>query len=1206
MALPDRAWQVLNLVLHKGLGDRPIFLICHSLGGLLAKQLLRKAADTPDKRAKKLASNVRAILFLATPHAGAELASLFGSFSAILATTVSIDDLRAHDANLRDLGDWFCNHFDNADMWVESYFERRHVEGLLPIVTPTSANCGRGLAPIGLDEDHISIAKPENREAQVHHAARYIIRTQLLDPHSKNVGSSEHETSDLPSQAIANISESIGPKNSPLELPQRAEHFVGRSVELERLVNRLRERRNTAIVGIAGIGKTALAAEAVRAVVGDNPPSLSSSPYPDGIVFLDLYKLRAGAHAFWDALASKVSGGSFMQNALARVRAEEACRSRHLLVIIEGGEEATGDADRLTIKQLLEVLSPENRWLLLTRLRTQASSNETIDLRAPLDASDSATLLDYLTSDKIDSNVRQRVLTLTSGHPLALSWASGLIGRGDEHPHRLVSDWESEPLHSLSDPTQTEHTLEWLFNRSVQGVSESEIETLTAAGLLAHAPFKLSAILSVQEIADEGRAREALKGLINRGLLQQTDLDSWQFSHVLAYRFARKKRAVNPALFQRLERWITGQLLNADDETLVSQEFLRLLEHANALVRADEESSMSAYLIRSLQLLSECKFDYLGRPTLAMLALSEIRPWMDRLPGEWDGWRFSLYVNLGEILQKQGLVGEALQAYQDAATIAQRLIDDPSLGSQFLDEGSRRMHMVEAKRKIGTALHWRGDLPGSKLAYLEALELRKAIPAVDLDVSEILEKLAGIYREQGDLAAALRAQQQSVTEAQKVLDTYPDHQIAPGAITFRLRGVGGVLHAQGRFSEALDIYKESLLQLRQLAQKEPTKLSWLVDISGVLRNIGDVLRNQDIGSEAMAAYLEARDYMQQLVSKSPADPRYLEYLSDCHAKIGALLGEQDDNDSAIAAYRMSIDLMRQLASADEANADWQHDLCFKLEQMGDILSRSNHDAAILAYREGLEITQKRASDPQTSSSWKRSSAILMDKLGDIELEKGNFSAALSAYEESLSITEQLARSDPTNLIWQRDLSVSRDNIANTLLKLEDNEGALRLFQESLDIMQRIAAADPTNSRWQRDLSIGLSHIGDTLRTKDADMALGFYGRSLEISKRLAEADQSNLRHEWDISTRKNKIGDTLATKNDYHGAVSAYREALDIRRKLALSDPKDMSRQSDILSTLSRLILVHKQFGNSIEASKFSVEHALISAQLERLRAPET
>ena len=45
MALPDRAVQVLDLLVQRGLGQRPLMFICHSLGGLVAKQVLRSSYD---------------------------------------------------------------------------------------------------------------------------------------------------------------------------------------------------------------------------------------------------------------------------------------------------------------------------------------------------------------------------------------------------------------------------------------------------------------------------------------------------------------------------------------------------------------------------------------------------------------------------------------------------------------------------------------------------------------------------------------------------------------------------------------------------------------------------------------------------------------------------------------------------------------------------------------------------------------------------------------------------------------------------------------------------------------------------------------------------------------------------------------------------------------------------------------------------------
>lgn len=139
--------------------QRPVFFICHSLGGLVAKHILRKSADATDPGKKRVAANTRADLFLATPHAGAALASLVNSFRIVFGPTVSLEDLRAHDANLRELNDWYCNHAPTLGIEAVTYYETRAVRGVL-IVTATSARPGVGADPVGLDEDHLSIAKP--------------------------------------------------------------------------------------------------------------------------------------------------------------------------------------------------------------------------------------------------------------------------------------------------------------------------------------------------------------------------------------------------------------------------------------------------------------------------------------------------------------------------------------------------------------------------------------------------------------------------------------------------------------------------------------------------------------------------------------------------------------------------------------------------------------------------------------------------------------------------------------------------------------------------------------------------------------------------------------------------------------------------------------------------------------------------------------
>jgi len=48
MPLVDRANNILDLFALEDIGQRPLALICHSLGGLLMKQVLRNARDALD------------------------------------------------------------------------------------------------------------------------------------------------------------------------------------------------------------------------------------------------------------------------------------------------------------------------------------------------------------------------------------------------------------------------------------------------------------------------------------------------------------------------------------------------------------------------------------------------------------------------------------------------------------------------------------------------------------------------------------------------------------------------------------------------------------------------------------------------------------------------------------------------------------------------------------------------------------------------------------------------------------------------------------------------------------------------------------------------------------------------------------------------------------------------------------------------------
>jgi hypothetical protein len=63
MPLYDRANNVLNLFEQDSIGKRPIGFVCHSLGGLLIKQVLRNAKDSKNVAWQAVMGQTRFIVF---------------------------------------------------------------------------------------------------------------------------------------------------------------------------------------------------------------------------------------------------------------------------------------------------------------------------------------------------------------------------------------------------------------------------------------------------------------------------------------------------------------------------------------------------------------------------------------------------------------------------------------------------------------------------------------------------------------------------------------------------------------------------------------------------------------------------------------------------------------------------------------------------------------------------------------------------------------------------------------------------------------------------------------------------------------------------------------------------------------------------------------------------------------------------------------
>lgn len=167
MGLPDRATNVLAVLMADGLDKHPLIFVCHSLGGLLVKQVLRVASDQAPRFAG-LTNQIRGITFLATPNTGSAIATWMDRLRVLLAPSQATKDLVADSPYLRDLNFWYRDWGPREEIATLVFAESQRM-GAVTVVDASSSDPGiPGVRPIPIDADHLQICKPGGRDDLVY------------------------------------------------------------------------------------------------------------------------------------------------------------------------------------------------------------------------------------------------------------------------------------------------------------------------------------------------------------------------------------------------------------------------------------------------------------------------------------------------------------------------------------------------------------------------------------------------------------------------------------------------------------------------------------------------------------------------------------------------------------------------------------------------------------------------------------------------------------------------------------------------------------------------------------------------------------------------------------------------------------------------------------------------------------------------------
>jgi len=178
-SLADRGTILLDRLVSRPSSNLPIVFITHSLGGLVVKQALRKSQDASAERRRRVGKSVLGVVFIATPHAGAQIAKTVNSIIRS-ATSKSVRELEYADDSLLDLSAWFSNWANERKFLVECYYEVEKYKGLMVVDQVTANPNVNGCDPVAIQEDHVSITKLASKSSQLYRSVSAVLQ-ELLD-----------------------------------------------------------------------------------------------------------------------------------------------------------------------------------------------------------------------------------------------------------------------------------------------------------------------------------------------------------------------------------------------------------------------------------------------------------------------------------------------------------------------------------------------------------------------------------------------------------------------------------------------------------------------------------------------------------------------------------------------------------------------------------------------------------------------------------------------------------------------------------------------------------------------------------------------------------------------------------------------------------------------------------------------------------------
>ena len=788
-----------------------------------------------------------------------------------------------------------------------------------------------------------------------------------------------------------------------------------------------------ALWGAGGVGKTAIASEAVRGLF---------EPFARRIAWVSADGLESFSLAtLLDEIATQLGRADLrkLPSEQKKEQVRELVRSAPTLVVLDNFE-TIEETERIRCVDWLGKPAPCS-GLITTRDVIEAARNIPIEVMRPEEAN---ALLDQLIDQAHDARAftkldRDRLIQTAEANPLVLQWIVGQI------------DLAQDPDEVLDDLQHGEgKAADRVFNRSY------ELKQLNNGGravLLALSLFAPSATRkAVAEVSGLGKAgdrkkfKDSVRSLSALWLIRTADDGHRLVVEGLTRELTKARLDVDPRGKTFRPRFVSrysrfsqthGRATREDYNALESEKDNLLSAMDVALSLGDRESIFA--IAYPLEDMLDVRGYWDDEARMIRQALNVARS----SQAEKEIWSWSH--NLAVLRQNLGEIEQAEQLYDESLEIAKKIGDDESVSitlhqlgtlaeDQGKDEEAMRLYSqsLEFSRKLGNqngianTLHQLGNQAAKRGEFTEAKRLYEE----SLDINQKLDDQRGIAVCFHQLAS-LAQDQDEFKEARRLYDLSLDiskHLGHRSGIARTLYALGTLASDHDNLEQARTLYKESLEIEKTLGNQSRSAI--------ILDSLAELAQNQGQTDEACRLYTQSLEIEKRLGNQSR--------ITTLLDSLAELAHDQGKLEESRRLHNESLEIAKEL-NDKTSEAVTLHQLGMLDFTENEYIEAERHlqDSLTILRQEGDEIN----------------CAECLQSIGNLRMAQTRLEDARALLDESLEIAERLE-----NPFRIASVTYSLGLLAE---KQDDTQRARYLIREAVRMFEDLDSALVTDAK--RDL-----------------------------------------------------------------------------------------------------------------------------------------